>query len=357
MATATKSKPLPFPAFYDGKNAEKWEYSPDQSRLMVEADAWAKKHGIRPAGTDQKRVHLLLIDEQKDFCFPKGSLYVGGRSGTGALEDSRRVTEFVHRNMGTISEITCTMDTHLPNQIFFPSFWQDKDGAMLSPFRFVKTEEVKAGDVKPHPAMASIVCGGNYGWLMSYVKHYCETLEKSGKYTLYLWPLHCLLGSDGHVLVGVVHEARLFHAFVRKTGSVPQVKGDYFLTENYSVLSPEVQKAQDGRPVGQKNAKFIETLLKSDYVVIGGQASSHCVKSSIEDLLGEINAQDPKLCKKVYILKDCMSAVAVPDPSGKGKFFADFTPEAEKAIKLFEDAGMHVVESTTPIEDWDGISL
>ena len=45
------------------------------------------------------------------------------------------------------------------------------------------------------------------------VEFYCAELEAAGKYTLYLWPPHCLLGSDGHALAGVIHEARLFHAF------------------------------------------------------------------------------------------------------------------------------------------------
>lgn len=355
MVATAKFRPLPIPTFFDPRNAEKWEYSPDQPKLMVDADAWAKKHSIKPSSTDQKKVHLLLIDEQKDFCFPKGSLYVGGRSGTGAMDDNRRVAEFIYKNMQVITDITCTMDTHMPNQIFFPSFWQDANGAPLSPFRFIEAEQIKSGDVKPNPAVAAWVCGGNYGWLTSYVRHYTESLEKAGKYKLYVWPFHCLLGSDGHVLVGVIHEARLFHAFARKARSVPEVKGGLFLTENYSVLSPEVVKAHDGTAVGQKNTDFIKMLIRADYVVIAGQASSHCVRSSIYDLLSEINAQDPKLCKKVHILKDCMSAVAVPD--GKGKFIFDFTPEAEKALKEFEAAGMHVVESTTPIEDWEGVSL
>jgi len=354
IATA-KHRPLPIPSFFDPENAKRWEYSPDQPKVMMEADAWAKRHGVKAASTDQKKVHLLLIDEQRDFCFPKGSLYVGGRSGAGAMDDNRRVAEFIYRNLGIITDITCTMDTHMPNQIFFPSFWQDKDGAILSPFRFVETEQIKAGDVKPNPALAGWMCGGDYGWLMSQVRDYTQKLENAGKYKLYIWPLHCLLGSDGHVLVGVIHEARLFHAFARRARSVPEVKGGLFLTENYSVLSPEVLKAHDGRPIGNKNVDLIKTLIRSDYVVLAGQAASHCVKSSIEDLLNEINAQDPKLCKKVYIMKDCMSSVAVPD--GKGGFLFDFTPQAEAALKTFEAAGMHVVDSTTPMEDWEGVSL
>ncbi len=67
----------------------------------------------------------------------------------------------------------------------------------------------------------------------------------------------------------------------------------------------------------------MQTLLAADAVVIAGQAASHCVKSTIDDLLDEIVAQDPALANKVYLVTDCMSAVTVPD--GKGGFAADFT--------------------------------
>jgi len=352
MVTALK---LPAPPFWKPKNAEDWNYGPDEAQIEQEAVSWARKHGIKPGSHDKTKIHLLLIDAQKDFCFPKGTLYVGGRKGDGAIEDSKRIAEFIYRNLGVITEITPTMDTHFRHQIFFPSFWQDKDGKALAPHTVVKSEEIRAGNVKPNPAVAAIVCGGNYGWLMSYVRHYCETLEKAGKYNLYLWPYHCLLGTSGHTLVGVIEEARSFHAFARTGTAGVEVKGGNLLTENYSVLSPEVLTTHEGKPIAQRNTRFIKTLLEADAVVIAGQAASHCVKSSIEDLLTAINAQDPKLVKKVYVLKDCMSAVAVPD--GKGGFYADFTPQADEALKKFADAGMHVVESTTPIEDWEGIGL
>lgn len=363
---ALATQPLPVPSLFKRQNAEDWGYRPNEGKIFADAGAWAEKHGIRPSSTDAKRVHLLLIDLQKDFVFPQGTLYVGGRSGKGAIEDNQRIAEFVYRNMARISEITATLDTHLPYQIFYPSFWLGKDGQPLQPFTTVLAEQIKSGDVRPNPAVAPIVCNGNYGsgsvlthyrnygWLTSYVRHYCEALEKAGKYQLFLWPFHCLIGSDGHALAGVIEEARVFHAFARRSPNLLEIKGGSPFTENYSVLSPEVLVDHDGRPLAgvQRNVKFIEKLIRSEVVVIAGQAASHCVKSSIEDLLSSINAQDPKLCRKVYILKDCMSAVTVPD--GKGGFFADYTPNAEKALKMFADAGMNVVESTVPMDQWPG---
>lgn len=350
--STTAIRQLPIPTFFKAKNADDWAYEPDHATLFGQADSWVKKHDIKPSGHDGKKIELLLIDVQKDFCFPQGSLYVGGRGGHGAMEDNRKMAEFIYRNLGRISDIACTMDTHFPFQIFFPSFWEDKDGKPLNAHTVIKSEMIKSGEVRPTAAAAQIACDGNYAWLLSYVKHYCDQLEKAGKYMLYLWPYHCLIGSSGHVLSGVIEEARIFHAFTRKSVNAVEVKGGNLLTENYSVLSPEVLTRHDGKPLAQRNTGFIKKLLEADAIVIAGQASSHCVKSSIEDLLTSINAQDPKLVKKVYVMKDCMSAVAVPD--GKGGFLADFTPQAEKALKLFDDAGMHVVESTTPMEDWEG---
>jgi nicotinamidase-related amidase len=79
------------------------------------------------------------------------------------------------------------------------------------------------------------------------------------------------------------------------------------------------------------------------------------VKSTIDDLLGEIAAQDPALAKKVYLVTDCMSAVTVPD--GKGGFAADFTAQADAALQRFADAGMHLVRSTDPIASWPDLRL
>jgi nicotinamidase-related amidase len=343
-------KPLPLPGFYDPTNAASYSYRPDAAAVATAAGTWRAKHALRPSAADEKRVHLLLIDVQKDFCFPEGSLYVAGRSGTGAIDDSRRIAEMIYKNLGSITEITTTLDTHLAYQIFFPSFWLDNTDAPLAPFRTITSDEIASGQVRPNPAMAKWLCGGNYTWLCKQVLHYCKELERVGKYQLYLWPPHCLLGSDGHALAGVIHEARLFHSFARTAQSSVEVKGGNPLTENYSVLRPEVLGRWDGAPLAQRNTQFLSTLLAADAVVIAGQAASHCVKSTIDDLLVEIAAADPALAKKVYLVTDCMSAVTVPD--GKGGFAADFTQQAEAAMQKFADAGMHLVTSTTPIASW-----
>ncbi len=97
--------------------------------------------------------------------------------------------------------------------------------------------------------------------------------------------------------------------------------------------------------LAQRNVGFLKLLLNNDAVVICGQASSHCVKSSIDDLLTEILGSDPGLAKKVYILEDCMSPVVIPG-------LVDYSGEAANALQKFADAGMNIVKSTDPMDSW-----
>ncbi len=304
---------------------------------------------MKAAATDKFRTMVLLIDAQKDFCHPTGSLYVGGRSQRGAIEDSARTAAFIYRNMPYLTGITATMDTHMSNQIFVPSFWLDTEGTHVQAFTQVKTEDVIKGKVRPDPAVCKML-GDNVtpAWLTAYVQHYCKTLEANGKYSLMVWPFHCLLGTPGHALTGVIAEAHQFHAWARRTQSWIEVKGGNILTENYSVLGPEVTKTHDGKVIGQTNAAFIKTLFSYDAIVIAGQAASHCVKSSIDDLLGNILNQDPALAQKCHILTDCMSSVAAP---------YDFTDATDIALAKFANAGMHLHKSTDPFAGWEGINL
>jgi len=54
---------------------------------------------------DKTRICLLLIDVQNTFCIPGFELFVGGQSGSGAVDDNVRLCEFIYRNLGLISEL------------------------------------------------------------------------------------------------------------------------------------------------------------------------------------------------------------------------------------------------------------
>jgi nicotinamidase-related amidase len=187
-------------------------------------------------------------------------------------------------------------------------------------------------------------------WLQRQVLDYCRRLEETGRHQLFLWPPHCLVGSSGHALVGIVDEARLFHCFARDTNSVFVSKGEALLTENYSVLAPEVELAHDGSRLGARDLPLLERLLAADRLILAGQASSHCVAETVFDLLAEIEHRAPEQAGKVYLLEDCMSAVTVPD--GEGGYHADFTSSAAEMFERARAAGMNVVRSSDSMRSW-----
>ncbi len=342
---------LPVPGFYSPANARNSGYRVENVvQLQEAASAWRKEHQLKPVGSDHLKVHLLVIDAQRDFGFPDGALYVGGRSGTGAMDDHDRLAQFIYRYLGIISQITCTMDTHLPFQVFHPMAHLTQDNNHPAPATTISADEYRQGKYRPNPAMA-VQIGADPVWLQKQFIYYCEQLEKAGKYQLTIWPYHCLLGSPGHCLAGAIEKARLFHSFSRGAANIPEIKGGNPLTEHYSIFKPEVMTCWDGRPIpgAQKNTSLIETLLKSDVVIITGQAKSHCLAWTINDLLADIQAADPELAKKVYLLEDCTSSVVIPG-------IVDFTGQADQAFQRFSDAGMNLVRSTEPIETWPGMA-
>ena len=57
------------------------------AQRAVEAEDWAARHNLQPVVEDKTRVALLAVDVQNTFCIPAYELFVGGRSGQGAVED------------------------------------------------------------------------------------------------------------------------------------------------------------------------------------------------------------------------------------------------------------------------------
>ena len=340
---------LPIPEHFDAaKVGEVWKV-PYQN-LAYSAKQYAKKYDIKSANQDQKKICLLIIDAQNTFCIPEFELFVGGRSGTGAIDDNIRLCEFIYQNLGRITQIYPTMDTHTAMQIFHSIFWINDQGNHPDPLTIISADDVQKGVWKINPDIPWSLDKGDYLTLQNHGLHYTEKLNLGHKYPLIIWPYHSILGGIGHALVSAVESALFFHCMARNSQTQFEIKGSNPLTENYSVLRPEILEGVDGRPIAEKNTRLIQKLLGFDVVIIAGQAKSHCVAWTIDDLLTEIQAQNPDLAKKVYLLEDCTSAVVIPG-------IVDFTEQADEAFQRFADAGMQIVKSTTPIEHWPNISL
>jgi len=328
---------LPIPDFFDAAKVGTVWRIPYEARAAQARD-WAHLHKVEPASVDSTKTWLMLIDVQNTFCIPEFELYVGGRSGRGAVEDNARLCEFIYRNLGNITHITATMDTHMTMQVFHAIFFVDKDENHPVPYTDIHASELRDGKWMFNPALASqFDIAPEYGQQM--MVHYAEELEKKGKYALTIWPYHAMLGGVGHALVSSVGEAIFFHSVVRLAQTDIVIKGDTPFTENYSVIGPEVLTGPMGEALGTHDQKFIEQLQEFDRLIVAGQAKSHCVAWTVSDLLNDINATDPELAKKVYLLEDCTSPVVVPG-------VVDHTDAANAAYERFAEASMHIVKST-----------
>jgi nicotinamidase-related amidase len=329
---------LPLPPFFDPALAATVYRVPYHERA-AEARAWAREHALRPAAEDEKRTALLLVDVQNTFCLPEFELFVSGRSGSGATHDVARIAGFLYRALDRVTEVVATLDTHTASQIFHPVFWVDEAGGHPPPFTVVTPEDVASGRFRVNPDLAAVL-GPRAGVDVSqWSRHYLDSLARDAQYPLVVWPYHAMLGGIGHALVSLVEEAVFFHQIARGAPTRFETKGQHPLTENYSVLRPEVTHDASGREIARANTELIEHLLGFDEVLVAGEAKSHCVAWTLDHLLREIARRDPRLAERVTLLEDCSSAVVVPG-------VVDWTEAADAAYARFAAAGMRRARSS-----------
>jgi nicotinamidase-related amidase len=339
-------KKLPLPSHYDAEIVgEVWRVN--YHDRAADARDWSKQQAIPPASSDELKIALLLIDLQNTFCIPGFELFVAGRSGVAAVEDNRRLCEFIYRNLGSITSIQVTLDTHRAMQIFHPVYLINAEGEHPAALTMVSYDDVRKGRWRFNPLVAeSLGVTAEQG--QEQLLHYARKLEEQGKYELTIWPYHAMLGGIGHALVAAVEEALFFHTIARSTQPSITIKGEYPNTESYSAIGPEVLLGMDGQPIASKDRSFLQAVIEHDMLVVAGQAKSHCVASTVSDLLEGILEYDPQLVQKIYLLEDCTSPVVVPG-------LVDFSDQADQAYREFAAAGMHLVRSADPLEEWPGV--
>ncbi|NTV45381.1 MAG: hypothetical protein HGB11_02380 [Chlorobiales bacterium] len=304
-----------FPNFYDPNRAGTLFY-PDAGRIAYEAEST----GLLPVESDTTKTLLLIIDMQVDFCHSQGSLHVPGAS-----DDVRRLCDFIYRNAERISHITCSLDSHYPHQIFHPAWWRDEEGKHPAPFTIITAHDVEQGKWLPLFKLE---------WSIQYVKR----LQANAKKALTIWPYHVPLGGVGNALDPELWSAVFWHSLARKSQPTWWQKGGIPETEHYSILKPEIDVPNE--PLGMLSTEFVLALQTYDRIIIAGEAESHCVLETVEDLV-EIFGDQPKLLEQIYILKDCMSPVVHPE--------INFHAIAQKQFREYEKRGLHFINSTDPL--------
>ncbi len=253
------------------------------------------------------RNHLLIIDPQNDFCdLPEAWSGLNPASGerirpnlpvVGAHADMQRLAQFIGSQGARIADITVTLDSHQRYDIAHPAFWQRADGKEASPFTQILAKQVRTGEFLPRDAS-----------LLPRVLSYMDSLETQGRYTLMVWPVHCEIGSWGHGVHADVLAACDAWQIAQRQAVSNIFKGMNPMTENYSAIRAEVP--DDADPQTQTNTRLLLDLARADRLIIAGEASSHCVRSTTEHIIEFLPALSPGWSpSRITLLTDCMSPV------------------------------------------------
>jgi len=312
MAQISRAPPL-----FDVQDTMRGPYAP---RIADFTEA-GQKAGLTPAHTDTEKIAVILVDYQHDFVDPTGTLYVPG-----SQQDVARFLTWFYANAHRITSLYASLDTHLPFQIFYSSWWKNpQTGEHPQPFTPITVDDVT--NMRWVPIIQP-------NWSIRYV----HQLQEQARKDLMIWPYHTMEGTLGHMLVSPISEAIAWHSAARNTQPTYVVKGRTIRTEYYGIFGAEVPDPED--PDSALNVTLLDAVMKHDKVYVAGEAKSHCVLETERQLVGRF-AKQPEFLKKLHFLKDCTSSVQHPA--------IDFDTLAEAELREMQRQGVQVVFSSEPI--------
>ena len=305
------------PKLFDAQDAFKGPYAPRIQEFTVAG----QRAGLTSAQSDTEKIAVILVDYQHDFIDPTGTLYVPG-----SQEDIARFLTWFYTNAHRITSIYASLDTHLPFQIFYSSWWKNpKTGEHPQPFTVITADDVS--NMRWVPVIQP-------DWSVRYV----HQLQQQAKKDLMIWPYHTMEGTLGHMLAAPISEAIAWHSAARNTQPTYVEKGRTIRTEYYGIFGAEIPDPED--PESSLNVTLLDTVMKHDQVYVAGEAKSHCVLETERQLVGRF-ANAPDMLKRMHFLKDCTSSVQHP--------VIDFDALANTELAAMERQGIQMVLSTDPL--------
>lgn len=227
---------------------------------------------------------LLVIDAQNDFHdISSATLPV-----TGAVNDTMRIASFIEKV--NPSTIFASLDSHYSLDISHPAWWEKADGSLVDPFTLMTSDDIKNGKfvarIDPSRSLK-----------------YVEALEANGEFSHFIWPEHCLIGTEGQALHPVFFQAirKWMNKNLKWVNFINKGVNPY--TEHFGIFRANVPLNED--PSTQVNQGVFQTLNAHDVVYLAGQARTHCVANSLRQMLQIA----PQLAPKIVVLEDCMSNV------------------------------------------------
>lgn len=305
-----------WPDFYTPENVGTLE--PPNTLAAIQAGQAVR---LPPADDDELRVILLLVDPQVDFIHEAGALAVPG-----AIDDTQRTIAWIFEHVSELTAIAASLDSHLPLQIFYSTWWVNPQGKHPQPYTEITSHDVDQNRWQPV-------------FEPEWSRQYVHRLEQQAKKALMIWPYHTMIGTPGHSISPALYEAIAYHSAARETRPRFLQKGTIAKTEHYSLLEPEVKVPDE--PQGDLNEDFLNMLVSYDLIYIAGQAKSHCVLETLNSVMRHFEGQ-PDQIAKWRLLTDCMSSVVHPE--------VDFERIANETFSNYADAGLTLVTSRDLIE-------
>lgn len=266
------------------------------------------------------KVHLVVIDPQKDFMDdPDSSLPVPG-----ANEDMKRLSSFIERCGRKLEDIHVTLDSHQVIDVGHPGFWRDENGNAPPPFTAISHDDVKNRIWSPR----------NERFRVRMLKYTAALEVGKNHYPAMVWTEHCITGTPGHNVQANLRAALMDWARKEWANIDYVTKGTNVFTEHYGALMAEVPDPND--PSTQLNTEFLNILSQADIVAVAGEALSHCVLATVNQIAENIG---PEHIKKFHILTDCSSPVPQP-PGGP-----DFPAISRAWLVSMEKLGMTLTTS------------
>lgn len=244
------------------------------------------------------RLQLLVIDPQNDFMDIQGAAL----PVPGASADMDRLASLLDALQPRIEEVVVTLDSHPGVGVERTTFWTTGDGASVAPFTMITAAQLRAGNYRPRDTSRQ-----------AEVQAYLDALEAASGRTLIVWPVHCVLGTWGHAIQARLAQSLAQWEFAHSRNSDKVLKGQNPMTEQYSAFRAEVPRADDPR-TAVNTALLARLGTDGRTVLVAGEALSHCVAASGEDMLAHLDA--PRLRNTVF-LTDCMSPVTGFEEAGR----------------------------------------
>lgn len=223
---------------------------------------------------------LLIIDPQNDFCDKTGKLYVPNSEN-----DIDNICQLIDTKHNMFNRVIVSLDTHSINHIAAPTTWIDNNGNHPTPFTILDQHGIDQNTNTQYKS-----ANNDDKLIEALERHY-----KVNKNPMIIWPNHCVVGTFGAAVVEKLNNT--IYKYTNKYIINHILKGQDIYSEQYGCFNGPTT-------VIGCESNIINLTPKNFYVC--GEAKSHCVLETIEQLL---QCNIFRAGWKVFVINDCTSPV------------------------------------------------